>query len=213
MAVRQPRQRQSGDERRRTLVTIAYRQIAEKGFEGLRVRDIAAEAAINSATLHYYFPTKEALIQGVVEHLVQEFSTLRVPAPSADTLTPLDELRLEFADARQRLRDTPELFVVLTELYARSLRDPTIARFIRGLENGWHGHLEDILRRGIEAGLFRADLDTAAAAALIMAEQKGIGLGYAAAATDDAAAADRLVVQLAAQVEYWLTARPAERAT
>ena len=44
----------------------AYKRLAEAGFEGLRTRDVAADAGVNIATLHYYFPSKEALIRGVV---------------------------------------------------------------------------------------------------------------------------------------------------
>ena len=50
------------EDRRRALVLAAFGQIAERGFEGLRTREVAAEAGVNIATLHYYFPTKEALI-------------------------------------------------------------------------------------------------------------------------------------------------------
>jgi AcrR family transcriptional regulator len=49
-------------------VLAAFSQIAEHGFEGLRTRDVAAEVGVNIATLHYYFPTKESLIRGVLEH-------------------------------------------------------------------------------------------------------------------------------------------------
>src|SRR5215471_16607803 len=59
------------DDRRHALILAAYHSIAEKGFEGLRTRDVAATVGIHSATLHHYFPTKEALIQGVVDYAVQ----------------------------------------------------------------------------------------------------------------------------------------------
>ncbi len=42
------------DERRRSLVLAAYDLIAEKGFEDLRTRDVAARAGVNIATLHYW---------------------------------------------------------------------------------------------------------------------------------------------------------------
>ena len=54
----------SNESRRHDLVQAAFRGIAERGFEGLRTRDVAADAGVNIATLHYYFPTKEALIRG-----------------------------------------------------------------------------------------------------------------------------------------------------
>ena len=62
-------------DRRDALVRAAYNQIAERGFEGLRTREVAGGAGVNIATLHYYFPTKEKLIEGVVEHAMERFRT------------------------------------------------------------------------------------------------------------------------------------------
>jgi AcrR family transcriptional regulator len=136
-------------DRRRELVEIAYRQITEKGFEGLRVRDVAGEAGINNATLHYYFPSKEALIQGVVEYLVQEFQTSRVPRQEPGKDTPLEELRREFEDLRRRLHESPEMGIVLAELHSRARRDPAIAGMLRAMDTGWRGYLADLLQRGM----------------------------------------------------------------
>ncbi len=190
-----------GRERRRVLVQIAYHHIAARGLEGLRVRAVAAEAGINHATLLHYFPTKEALIQGVVEHLLREFQVSRVPRPAAPT--PVEEVRLEFEDMRLRLRDSPEMVVVLTELVARARRDPAVSRPLRLLDDTWRGYLAGLLRRGVAAGAFRADLDPTATATALMAQIKGLGLhalGHA-----DPAEVDALAAHLAAQVERWLT--------
>lgn len=187
--------------RRQVLVQTAYRHIAALGFEGLRVRAVAREAGINHATLLHYFPTKEALIQGVVEYLLREFQVSRVPRPTAPT--PLEEVRLEFEDMRLRLRDSPEMVAVLTELVARARRDPAVSRPLRLLDDTWRGYLTGLLRRGITAGAFRADLDPTATATALMAQIKGLGLhalGHA-----DPAEVDALAAQLAAQVERWLT--------
>lgn len=182
---------------------IAYRHIATKGFEGLRVRAVAQEAEINHATLLHYFPTKEALIQGVVEYLLREFQGARAPRPHPGPFSPLEEVRLEFEDMRARLRERPEMFVVLTELLARSLRDPGIARLLRQLDTAWHGHLVALLQRGIAAGAFRPELDLTTAATALMAQVKGLGLQTLG--QTDPAHINPVVDQLAAQVEHWLT--------
>lgn len=192
--------RTSGRDRRRALVRIAYHHIATRGLEGLRVRAVAADAGINHATLLHYFPTKEALIQGVVEGLLAEFRVSRVPRPA--TPTSLEELRLEFADIRQRLREEPELAVVLTELLARARRDPAVARPLRLLDETWHGFLSDLLRRGIAAGAFRADADPGLTAWTLMVQIKG--LIVQTLSHDDPAQTDALVAELAAQVERGL---------
>jgi AcrR family transcriptional regulator len=194
-----------GVDRRHDLISIAYRTIAARGFEGLRVREVAAEAGINNATLHYYFPTKEALIQGVVGHLLQEFRTGRAPRPEPGDLAPLEELRYEFEDTRQRLREAPEMFIVLAELYARSRRYLGIAQALASLEVHWRAHLAGILERGVRAGVFRPDLDREAAAAAIMVQIKGIA-NHATLGKPDPAEIDPIVSQLVAQTERWLGA-------
>src|SRR3954468_19768172 len=60
-------------ERRRALAAAAFRRLASAGFERLRTRDVAADVGVNIATLHYYFPTKEALIRSVIGHAMQRF--------------------------------------------------------------------------------------------------------------------------------------------
>lgn len=197
----------SAHDRRRELVQIAYRHIAERGFEGLRVRDVAQEAGINNATLHYYFPTKEALIQSVVEHLMQEFQTNRAPRAieTEAAPTPLDALRLEFEDLRYRFLNMPDMFIVLTELAVRSRRDPVIAQIMKEVDAYWHAYLLGLLQRGVHEGVFRQGLDLDAAAAAIMAQLKAVG--YQATAAMDAAQVDRLIAQIASQTEFWLTGR------
>src|SRR2546421_11925323 len=75
------------EDREQALVQAAFNQIAERGFEGLRTREVAAGGGLNIATLHYYFPTKEALIRGVVAHAMDRFrSTLAPPGSPADPL-------------------------------------------------------------------------------------------------------------------------------
>src|SRR5438309_5675426 len=106
------------EKRREELVRAAFNQIAEHGFEGLRTREVAAEVGVNIATLHYYFPTKEALIRGVVEHAMGRFrSTL------ASTGSEPIELRDHLRAVRKLLREEPRLGAVMGELALRSARD------------------------------------------------------------------------------------------
>src|SRR5205807_5769636 len=99
------------EKRRRELIQAAYGQIAERGFEGLRTREVAAEVGVNIATLHYYFPTKESLIRGVVELSMQRFRSTLAPHGS-----PADQLRNHLRAVRRLLRDEPQLGTVMGEL-------------------------------------------------------------------------------------------------
>ncbi len=196
--------------RRHALVRIAYRHIVERGFEGLRVREVAREAGMTHATLLYYFPTKEALIQAVVGYLAHEFSVSRLPDLAGADQGALGDVRREFADVRHRIRTTPEMFVVLSELAVRSRRDPAIAHILQALEAGWRGHLVDIMGRGVADGVFRSDLDVDAAALALMAQLAAIGYRVLG---PSAAEIDHLIAQLAAQTEHWLTTSSAPSPT
>lgn len=191
------------NERSSEVVCAAYALIAEKGFEGFRTREVAEKVGINSATLHYYFPTKEALIQGVVEHLMQE---LRTPlAKPKEPHSALDLLRAEFTDIRIRLQQAPEQLLVLTELAIRSSRDTVIAKMLKYLDDGWRGHLIFILEAGIAEGVFRRDMDTQATANALMCQLRGLGFQL----KPDHRKLDALIAHIALQTEHWVR-KPAE---
>src|SRR5215471_10536240 len=135
------------DNRRRDLVLAAYHQIAERGFEGLRTREIAREVGVNVATLHYYFPTKEALIRGVLDHAMGQFRGTLKPSGSA-----ADELRDHLRGLRRLLIDEPQLGLVLGELTLRSVRDPDVSAALRDTNDIWHATLRGLIHRGVEQG-------------------------------------------------------------
>ena len=151
------------DERRQALVRAAYHQIAARGFEGLRTREVAQEVGLNVATLHYYFPTKESLIGGVVEHAMTRFQTTLAPHGR-----PGDELRAHLLAVATLLRREPELGQVMAELALRSTRDPSIEALLGATQQGGQHAVRVLLRRAATAGRVRPELDSDAAAALII---------------------------------------------
>jgi len=187
------------------VVQAAYALIVEKGFEGLRTREVAERVGMNSATLHYYFPTKEALIQGVVHHLMQELKTSRTTVD--ESAGALERLRAEFADIRVRLKEAPDQLVVLTELAVRAWRDPAIAGILSYLDQGWHNHLVSILRAGVVEKTFRSDLDLDATADSMMSQLRGIGYQSKL----EHGKLETLIDQIGEQIERWVLAPAAEK--
>lgn len=155
--------RAARDERRQALVRAAYRQIAARGFEGLRTREVAQEVGLNVATLHYYFPTKESLIRGVVDHAMSRFQTTLAPHGR-----PGDELLAHLVAVAGLLREEPELGQVMAELALRSTRDPAIDAILSATQTGWEHAVRVLLRRAAAAGRVRPELDSDGAAALIV---------------------------------------------
>jgi len=190
------------DDRRAALVMAAYHQIAEVGFEGLRTRDVAAEVGVNVATLHYYFPTKEALIRAVLAHAMGQFRATLSPTGSA-----ADQLRNHLRGLRQLLIDEPNLGLVLGELALRSARDPEMAATIRETNDIWHATLRGLIHRAVEQGQLDPSVDTDDVVAVVIAALRSMTLLPA-----DDARSER-VDGTFRQIERWLGLEPREEAT
>src|SRR5882757_6467035 len=108
--------------KRAILLQAAFDEIADTGFEGLRTRQIAERAMVNVATLHYYFPTKQALVEGVAQFLNEKFIAVHGPAPEPTGYPALDMLRQEFSDGRYYIEEEPRMMLVLHEFGLRSSR-------------------------------------------------------------------------------------------
>src|SRR5258708_29225963 len=164
----QTRAEKSAD-RRLALIRIAYLEIARGGFEGLRTREVAAEAGVNIATLHYYFPTKEALIRGVVGRAMGRFRTAFAPGSR-----PGEQLAAQFKGIRRLATHEPELFVVMGELALRSSRDPAIAAIFSETIRAWHETLVTLVRHAQNEGFVAKGLDPETTASLVIATLSGL---------------------------------------
>jgi AcrR family transcriptional regulator len=121
------------------LVRAAYAVVAEVGFEGLRLRRVAAEVGIDQSTLHHYFATKAALVEAVAEYATGRLAATAPPAGSADPLG--DHLRA-LADL---MHTDPELLTVSAELDLRARRDPAVRETLSAAESGWRAMLTGLL--------------------------------------------------------------------
>lgn len=155
--------------RREALVLAAYKRLAEAGFEGLRTRDVAAVVGVNIATLHYYFPTKESLIRGVVGHAMGRFRTTFAPGSK-----PGEQLAAQLQGVRRLAKDEPELFVVMGELVLRSARDPAIATIFQEMVEAWHSTLRTLIHHAQNEGFVDKRLDPDTVASLVIATLNGL---------------------------------------
>ena len=164
-----PKAKPGAEPRRDELVLAAYRRIAEAGFEGLRTRDVADEVGVNIATLHYYFPTKEALIRGVVGHAMGRFRTAFAPGTR-----PGEQLAAQFKGIRRLAAHEPELFTVMGELALRSSRDPAIAAIFQETIRAWHDILVVLVRHAQNEGFVDKRLDPETTASVVIATLSGL---------------------------------------
>lgn len=164
-----PKAAPEAEPRREALVLAAYKRLAEAGFEGLRTRDVAAEVGVNIATLHYYFPSKEALIRGVVGHAMGRFRTA-----FARGSKPGEQLAAQFRGVRRLAASEPELLAVMGELALRSGRDPAIAAIFKEMVDNWHAVLRTLVLHAQKEGFVDKRLDPNTVATLVIATLNGL---------------------------------------
>lgn len=71
-----PKKSKAGSKTRIDLLQAASQIVIEKGVDALTLDAVAKQAGVSKGGLLYHFPNKEALMKGMVEHLVQDFEAV-----------------------------------------------------------------------------------------------------------------------------------------
>jgi AcrR family transcriptional regulator len=144
---RLPKFRRRAEARRDEVLDAALELFTEKGFAATRVEDIAQKAGISKGTIYLYFPSKEALMEGLIDRAL---SPLALQAISVIDATGVDP-RLVFQTIGSliagKLSD-PKIFAVpklivresvqfpeLAQIYRRNVIDKVLPRMVRLIEH------------------------------------------------------------------------------
>lgn len=146
------------------IVRETVRLIAERGFHAVRVADIAAACHTSTAAIHYHFPGRDELLEAAVRWCMDEDTRRRADA-TAGTRHAGDELRLLIELQTPRTAQQRRQWCVWLDLWAEAARSTTVGRLHVEYYRQWRGTVADVIRRGVEQGVFRpVDVDGAALA-------------------------------------------------
>lgn len=112
MAKTRPSRRISGRERKASIIAAAARLFADKGFNGTKTREIAAQVGVSEALVFKHFPTKNDLYAAILAK--------KSPVPEL-----LSELKL-LADRRDDL----QVFTHIAQTFVRKVPDPHLIRLL-----------------------------------------------------------------------------------
>ncbi|WUR14402.1 TetR/AcrR family transcriptional regulator [[Empedobacter] haloabium] len=126
------------------IVAEAVRMFADCGYEGTSIARIAENAGLSKQNLMYYFPTKQALYQRVLDDVLDEW--LERMAHLADAGQPADVLRAYIQAKLKFSREQPYASRVYAmeviggaKLYGEQIRDRVVPVLRRDIEvfEGW----------------------------------------------------------------------------
>jgi TetR/AcrR family transcriptional regulator len=95
------------------ILAAAKKVFLKEGMAGARMQDIADEAGINKAMLHYYFRSKEKLFEKIFTELSQQFfpKLVRIFESNEPLFRKIELLVVEYIDQMQRTPYLP-IFVL-----------------------------------------------------------------------------------------------------
>ncbi|MEU1788438.1 TetR family transcriptional regulator C-terminal domain-containing protein [Streptomyces sparsogenes] len=119
--------------RRQALVSAAGRAIAERGLEGLRIKDIADAAGVSQGSVLYYYPELDDLVLEVHRGAVEGYLASRQRAyDEAPAENPAARLRALLHSGLPSMTDDP-VHGLLYELHRRAGRSPGHAELMTSL--------------------------------------------------------------------------------
>ncbi|MEE4278687.1 MAG: TetR/AcrR family transcriptional regulator [Halieaceae bacterium] len=156
------RSRERLEERERIILDAAARLFATTGFHATSTRRIAAAAGVSEGTVFHYFRSKNDLMLGILDRFYNEvlnpgaagiLDTVMGTRARLQALA-LAHVRALAADNALMLRLLQVYVGVDLEFAEREARSP-----LRALNRSYVGHLDRILREGMERGELRPDLE------------------------------------------------------
>jgi AcrR family transcriptional regulator len=137
----------------RAILQAALELIAERGVYEFRTEDVAARAGVGKGAIYRRYGSKDELVTAAIGVLVSE--EIVVP----DTGSTRDDLFLLMREAVELYRSSLA-GRLMPNLIGAIAQKPELARAVRdGFLAGRRAALSEVLRRGIERGDLRADLD------------------------------------------------------
>ncbi len=128
--------------------------IAERGAHKFRTDDVAARAGVGKGAIYRRYPSKDALVTAAVAALVNEEIVIPDTGSTRGDLLALMREAVELYRGSLPGRLMPNLVGAMAQR-------PELARAVReGFLAGRREALAEVLRRGIERGDLRPDLDT-----------------------------------------------------
>jgi AcrR family transcriptional regulator len=136
------------------ILNVARQLVYTKGYEQMSIQDILNTLNISKGAFYHYFDSKQALLNGLIDQMMDEAEQLLRPIVEAKDLSPLEKMRRYF-DAGSRWKTERKAFVLdllrvwYTDANAlmRQKQETAVMRRIAPM-------LTEIIREGVAEGVF-----------------------------------------------------------
>jgi len=154
------------------MIDAAVRIVAERGLEELTLAECGEAAGYSRGLAAHYFGSKERLLPAIAAHIVTDYSQ-RLRAGSR-RLPGLDGLLESVAFYIDSGCDNVVVLRAFHAVLGSALKQAPLSAEIAALNHNSITAFAEPIRRGIERGEIRRDVDPMAQAAMIVAALRGV---------------------------------------
>jgi AcrR family transcriptional regulator len=144
-------------ERRQRILEAAERGFVRHGFHAATMQHVADEAGMSAGNLYRYFPSKEAIVEGLCERDQAE-RALAFAELMADKGDIMEAMRA--ALRRHVLEKPPEKARLIVEIWAEAGRNPKVAALSREIDADVLAGVEKLMDAAKAAGVASPAVDS-----------------------------------------------------
>lgn len=150
------------------ILRVARDAFVQKGYFATTTRDIAERVAIQAGSLYYYIDSKEAALVEICRRAGQQFTSNMVALLARDD--PADALIRE-GIVTHMLNNRTHL--VSHFVFSPRELPPAVRRELNRMSRDYQGLWQELIRRGVQEGRLRSDVDPGTAAVVLLAMCNG----------------------------------------
>ncbi len=146
------------EERRKQILKCAVKVFAKSNYRSAKMADIANEAGISEAMVYKYFPSKKMIFLKILQHMSGRIITFweEEVGKQQDFLNVLKKMGLAYY---KRMKKHPDELKVQFQAISE-VDDKDIAEQLRRDHMSYIGYIDSILKKGVQEGTIKKDLDT-----------------------------------------------------
>jgi len=142
--------------RRDSILDVAEQLIRTRGYEQMSVQDVQDELGVSRGAIYHYFDSKSAILQAVLDRMVDAGTAIVEPIASDPDLSALDKLQAVFASGGRWKTERSELLMALLRSWQSGDNDLVRVRLVSAASSRITPILARIVRQGAQEGTFTA---------------------------------------------------------
>ncbi len=127
--------------RREEILSAAAQCFSRNGFHATSISKISAAAGMSAGHIYHFFPNKEAIVIGIVERWVLEWSHLLERFESDDINAEFTTRILAALDKRTR----PEFVSIWHEVLAETAHNPNVSLYVREIDKATRERVMELI--------------------------------------------------------------------